>query len=278
MLRSSYSVRAVLLTLAAVLSATAPRAVIHQVELTDTAIAPDSVTLAPGDSVRWLVISGSHQLHSDTDSFKSWDSGLLDSSGETFVLPIHYDDGSGPFLYLCLFDTHRGEIRIADSCWATGPLGSSGVPTVADLVYALRVIAGDAPPPDDLYRYDMSGDCVVNEQDAQLLARRFVFGVDSVPGYPVSTCCRPELVPGCLVTLTGDVNLSGAITSSDIIRLVSFVFIGGQPPLPCVAAADVNCSRTVTSADVIALVNYIFKGGPAPCDVCTLIPGLSSCP
>ena len=64
-------------------------------------------------------------------------------------------------------------------------------------------------------------------------------------------------------------NLSGTITSADIIGLVNFVFKGGDPPLPCVAAGDVNCGGTVTSADIIALVNYVFKGGLAPCDACT---------
>jgi len=236
------------------------------------------VVVTPGDTVRWLVVSGSHQLHSDTDSFKSWDSGPLTLPGQTFALQITYADGPGPFLYLCLWHGHRGVIELADSCWATGPLGGSVTPTVADLVHALRVIAGDIPPPDDLYRLDLSGDCLVDEWDAQLLAKWFEFGTDSLPEYPVSTCCRPELLPACLVTLTGDVNLSGQLTSSDIIRLVAYIFMGAMAPLPCAAAADVNCSGTVTSADVVFLVNHIFKGGLPPCDVCALIPELWSCP
>jgi hypothetical protein len=44
------------------------------------------------------------------------------------------------------------------------------------------------------------------------------------------------------------------------------------------AAGDVNCNGAVTSSDVIYLVNYVFKGGVPPCDVCTLIPGTWSCP
>ena len=73
-------------------------------------------------------------------------------------------------------------------------------------------------------------------------------------------------------------NVSGAITSADIIYLVGFVFQGAAAPMPCEAAGDTNCSGAVTSADIIQLVGFVFKGGSAPCDVCTLIPGTWSCP
>jgi hypothetical protein len=75
-------------------------------------------------------------------------------------------------------------------------------------------------------------------------------------------------IAGCPITLTGDVNVSGTITSADIIGLVNFVFKGGAAPLPCTASGDVNCSGTVTSADIIGLVNFVFKGGASPCDAC----------
>ena len=83
---------------------------------------------------------------------------------------------------------------------------------------------------------------------------------------------------GCSITMTGDVNTNGSITSADIIYLVGYVFKGGAAPLPCAASGDVNCNGSVTSADIIYLVGYVFKGGPAPCDVCTLIPGSWTCP
>ena len=81
----------------------------------------------------------------------------------------------------------------------------------------------------------------------------------------------------CAVLTTGDVNVSGTITSADIIGLVNFVFKGGATPQPCEGAGDVNCSGTVTSADIIGLVNFVFKGGAPPCDVCALVPGTWSC-
>jgi choice-of-anchor B domain-containing protein len=76
---------------------------------------------------------------------------------------------------------------------------------------------------------------------------------------------------GCIVAMTGDVDESGSITSSDVIYEVNYVFKGGPTPQPVEAAGDVNCSGDVTSADVIYLVNYVFKSGPAPCDVCTIL-------
>lgn len=82
----------------------------------------------------------------------------------------------------------------------------------------------------------------------------------------------------CAVTITGDVNLTGTLTSADIIYEVNFVFKGGATPNPCEAAGDVTCNGTVTSADIIYLVNHVFKGGPAPCDICAEIPALWACP
>ena len=76
----------------------------------------------------------------------------------------------------------------------------------------------------------------------------------------------------CLITLPGDVNVTGSVTSADIIYLVGFVFKGGVAPLPCEANGDVNCSGSVTSADIIYLVGFVFKGGTPPCDICTESP------
>jgi len=72
----------------------------------------------------------------------------------------------------------------------------------------------------------------------------------------------------CAIDVSGDVNVSGTITSADIIHAVNYVFKGGPPPLPCEANGDVNCSGACTSADVIYLVNHVFKGDDSPCDAC----------
>jgi hypothetical protein len=74
----------------------------------------------------------------------------------------------------------------------------------------------------------------------------------------------------CPVRMTGDGDMSGALTSSDIITLVNYVFQGGSFPLPCAASGDVNCDVAVNSSDIILLVNHIFKGDVPPCDACTV--------
>jgi len=105
----------------------------------------------------------------------------------------------------------------------------------------------------------------------------FLFAVDS--SYADVTCYhRVRLEPSCSITLTGDVNINGAISSSDIITLVNYVFKAGPTPLPCLAAGDVNCNGAVSSSDIIYIVNRVFKAGPEPCDACSLIPGTWSCP
>lgn len=82
----------------------------------------------------------------------------------------------------------------------------------------------------------------------------------------------------CTIGMTGDVNLSGTIVSSDIVYLVNYIFKAGPEPLPCAASGDVNCDGEVKSSDIVYLVNYVLKAGAAPCDVCTLVPGLWPCP
>jgi hypothetical protein len=96
-------------------------------------------------------------------------------------------------------------------------------------------------------------------------------------GFAANTCeldsCSMLAIPGNAHVTTGDVNVSGSLTSADIIYLVNHVFKGGPAPLPVKESGDVNCSKSLTSADIIHLVNYVFKSGAAPCDVCALVPG-----
>jgi cysteine-rich repeat protein len=87
--------------------------------------------------------------------------------------------------------------------------------------------------------------------------------------------CRIEQ---CLINVPGDINVSGAVTSADIIGLLYIFKPGKGPPQPCEANGDVNCSGAVTSADIIYLVNFVFKGtGPPPCDICNESPMAADC-
>ena len=85
-------------------------------------------------------------------------------------------------------------------------------------------------------------------------------GQEDTDGNGTGAACQP-----CAIAMTGDVDLSNAITSGGIIYMVNFVFKGGTTPQPCQAAGDVNCDGSDTSSDIIFLVNHVFKSGPDPC-------------
>ena len=98
------------------------------------------------------------------------------------------------------------------------------------------------------------------------------FGSKSNPDPQLGPVLEVAWSQGCLIDIPGDANVSGALTSADIIYLIMFIFKGQACPLPCCATGDVNCSGAVTSGDVIYLVNHVFKGGPFPCDICNDSP------
>lgn len=63
----------------------------------------------------------------------------------------------------------------------------------------------------------------------------------------------------------GDVNADGRVTMADITRLIGFVFLDGDPPLPIEAGnANGGGDGKVTMSDVTALISYIFQDGPEP--------------
>jgi len=154
----------------------------------------------------------------------------------------------------------------ADSSWGTNTYNSGGEDTASDLncmmITAYDQTLADATPKTWGFGFATS-DISQSDLEATIGALRLAANEDCV---------------ACPISATGDVNLSGSITSADIIYLVGYVFKGGPPAQPCAAAGDVNCSGSVTSADIIYLVGYVFKGGNPPCDVCTLVPGTWTCP
>ena len=87
-----------------------------------------------------------------------------------------------------------------------------------------------------------------------------------------------QIEPICPIIVTGDVDVTGTLTSTDIISLVNYVFKSGPNPMPCAASGDVNCDGGVTSTDIIFMVNHVFKSGPVPCDVCSIFPAVWTCP
>lgn len=67
----------------------------------------------------------------------------------------------------------------------------------------------------------------------------------------------------------GDFNGNGLINLSDIIRVVSYIFKGGQSPNPP-CTGDANADGKTTITDIVYVVNFVFKNGvdPIPSGVC----------
>ncbi len=62
----------------------------------------------------------------------------------------------------------------------------------------------------------------------------------------------------------GDANDDGDVNVSDAVRIIDYIFVGGDPPV-LFYLADVNLDGLVNISDAVYLINHIFCGGPAPC-------------
>ena len=63
--------------------------------------------------------------------------------------------------------------------------------------------------------------------------------------------------------IRGDPNHDGVITTSDVVYLINYLFIGGPEPIP-LESGDVTCDGDINASDVVYLINYLFIGGPPP--------------
>ena len=185
-------------------------------------------------------------------------------------------------------------------CYARGDCDSNGYAlTVSDMVYLLRYLHGEGPAPRPLYEADLNGDCVIDDADAEMYACIMEHGLMAcLSHYPVPTCCEPDTVIGaccdslggcsvrspanCLArggtyhgdfthcypyspcVKCGDLDHSGGIDISDVVYLVTCIFV--CDPIP--PEGEVNCDGYIDISDVVYLVMYIFGGGPAPCAGC----------
>ncbi len=245
---------------------------IHNIDVWDTYFSPTGTVVMPGDTVRWTLQSGVHILHSDTSSPKSWDSGLLDTPGQTFDLVFTYADGPGPFAYLCLYHPTRDTIFTATTCYASGDVNGDGMPlTILDLVYILRMLEGDVPFQDNLYEADLNGDCVIDAGDVELCLCYYIYGFSCFRDpYPVATCCYPDTVRGaccledsCSVrseahcdSLGGTYHGDGTFCRTDTMLCCCRGFRGN---------VDCDPADAVNVADLTTLVSYLFAGGVSQC-------------
>jgi PKD repeat protein len=79
---------------------------------------------------------------------------------------------------------------------------------------------------------------------------------------------QPEVYSGELRTIDvdcGDVNHDGVKTLADVVLLISYVYMEGDPPAS-LAVGDINDSGEITLADIVALIDHVYiKKLPIEC-------------
>jgi hypothetical protein len=94
--------------------------------------------------------------------------------------------------------------------------------------------------------------------------RRYMWGVHTIDHKGGITVTPGEWF---WTYLPGDVDLSHAITATDVILAVQYVFLGVPLNMPeCVA--DATADGSVTAADIIMIILHLFKSGPSPPPTC----------
>lgn len=64
----------------------------------------------------------------------------------------------------------------------------------------------------------------------------------------------------------GDANNDATVNVSDAVKIINYVFVGGQEPQPVLACGDANGDGAVNVSDAVKIINYVFVGGGAPGD------------
>ena len=101
------------------------------------------------------------------------------------------------------------------------------------------------------------------------------FEIDSVPAQGASPgvqfvaltgqVIKPNFAKGIVTVLDkGDMNADGALTSADVVLLLTCAFEGLLPPAGS-GSCDVNCDGVSTGADVVLELNKVFLSSEFPC-------------
>jgi len=106
-------------------------------------------------------------------------------------------------------------------------------------------------------------------QDATLIVRSALLPAGTYQSTVTFTHNDPANPPSAIALYLdlfdvrqGDANADRIIDSRDIIYLVRTLW--GAGPDPYGTSGDLNCDGAVTLTDIVMLINYVFKGGAAP--------------
>lgn len=66
--------------------------------------------------------------------------------------------------------------------------------------------------------------------------------------------------------ICGDANNDETVNVSDAVKIINYVFVGGEEPQPVLACGDANSDGMVNVSDAVKIINYVFVGGGPPED------------
>jgi len=170
----------------AVLAVSQASATIHTVNVANFSFSPPNTVVQPGDTVRWVLVSGFHTTTSDVTSPKAWDSGNMSTVGQHFDVQFTMADGPGPFPYHCTihFSTMKDTIFVAPpaSCCIgqRGDVNGDGTLDITDLIFLVDYSFGSGPAPACPEEADVNGDGTVDITDLIYLVD-YSFGTGPAP-------------------------------------------------------------------------------------------------
>lgn len=275
-------------------------AVIHEINIGNFFFSPTKTTVAPGDTVRWTMVSGiSHTTTSEVSSPKSWDSDLM-VVDDVYDVVFTEGDGPGPFPYLC--SVHPFSMK--DTIFMSIP----AEPTLFEFIIKASeagACVGTGSPATGAATATLSGDSTVlnlhiehnvaNPIDAHVHlgdkcvngAVRFGFSSPISPidaDWAIAPADVASLFAGDLYVnihsiefpageirgqiennlfACGDANGDGGVNLGDAGFVINYVFFDGSAPDP-LEAGDANADGSVNLGDAGYVINFIFYDGPGP--------------
>ena len=73
----------------------------------------------------------------------------------------------------------------------------------------------------------------------------------------------PFIVTAQTPPLRGDMDLSGSLELTDPVRILGFLFRGGDGA-PCESIADADANDSISLTDAVFLLTHLFRGGATP--------------
>jgi hypothetical protein len=184
---------------------------------------------------------------SPTTGYFSWATAKADTLHSPYTDTFIVDDGAGyadtGMIVFYVVSTPPEPIY--------GDMNRDGNINMIDVVFLLKYLFSNGPPPVPLAAGDLNADCYINLADVVLLSN-----------YLIKSGPAPK--PWCL---PGDVKHDGYVNLVDVVYFINYIFLSGPAPVS-LNSTDVNGDCTIDIVDLVYLVTYLFRGGPLPVPGC----------